>query len=262
MHERLLHIKQSEEAVKAEIAELQGQRISEKFQLNKLEQENELLRKQNDWLSGELDRKTVEFQEYRKEKSSSLLQLRSSLDEKTQLATVQQETIIDLKKRNQELTVQLESYMERLRESSDKIITMQEEFKQEMNTQTKLANLYKASAEENGQRLNVLESAFSELQSVVDAKNAELVRLRSHIDSEKASVEAALNAREQELEKLRTELQDANDAIGLSSGMGRLADPSQSLLLSPTAAAAQRLQKSGKSFTEVVRGGQVYMLKV
>lgn len=103
----------------------------------------ELLRKQVETLSEELEDKTVELLNLRRAKATQSVNNESELATKTEELRIALETIADLKATNEKLTERAEELLEKLTSQRESYDIMMDNFHQELSAQTKLAQLYK-----------------------------------------------------------------------------------------------------------------------
>ncbi|XP_048581842.1 nucleoprotein TPR isoform X2 [Nematostella vectensis] len=239
---------------KAEAAldDIESQGTSFKIREKRMDQEKVLLQKQNESLSAELKAKTEELATIRKEKSGQVLQLRSQLETSNEELKSLKEFQEDLKATNGELEKKVKSFMERLRESRDQLAKSEEHFKNELASQSRLADLYKDESEESKKRAKEMQTAMDELQKLlkeaVDARLATEARIQ---EMEFSHVEVVKDL-ESKVHALETELNNANDLLEAARQRGA-APMSEEMLstLSPTAAATSSLLKSGMTLTEI-----------
>jgi len=143
MSEKLSEANSIKCEAQAKLDQIQSQETSLKFREKRIEQEKELIQKQNTWLSEELKTKTDELVKLRKEKSSQVLELQTQLDERTEELSHLKTSADTMKESNNEMKSKVESYMEKLKEAREQFVKMEDHFKTELASQSKLAILYK-----------------------------------------------------------------------------------------------------------------------
>ncbi|KAK9764735.1 Protein mlp1 [Basidiobolus ranarum] len=252
LQDKLSITKKEVSRLENELQEARHAELSSKFKQQTVEQELLLLRQQNEWLTQELNTKTEEFGKYRREKTSQLSKLQNELDTAVDNEAVASQAASSAHRRFEEQTTKLEDAFAKIKELQNQLISEEENFKSEMATQIRLATLWEKSSNEAKERMSDLDEVISDLQRSLEEKNEEFEYTVKKYTEENDSLREELNSAESQLEKLQIELRRANEILGTTVD---LSDTEQSRiragLLSPTAAIASRLQKSGKSFTEV-----------
>ncbi|XP_013390064.1 nucleoprotein TPR [Lingula anatina] len=233
----------------AKVDELQSQDVSSQFKMKRLEQERDQLQQQIQWLNGEVKQKTTELMNCRKERSTKHLELQSQLDQKTDEIQHLQQTLENLRKVNSEQTAKIENFIEKLKDARNSHAQMEEQYRHELQAQVKLVSLYKTSAEEAEAKVRELMTAVEEMQKLLkQAREAhEALEKERQVDAAKHG--EMLTSKDETISKLQKELQHANELI---KKQGVLSLSQQNIeAMSPTAAAASRLLKSGKTLTQI-----------
>jgi len=207
--------------------------------------------------------------------STSLLHLQSQIDE----LTAERDFLEQSKSHHTTLmndkSKKLEDTLEKLKEARNELVEKQEEFRKEMMTQTKLSKLYKSSLDETNSKNVLLEGfllfspffslSFSfcllhtpffpseqvqEQEEALQKATAEIYTLREQRAQSQETFSSKVIEREKELDQLRSQLRHANELLANFTAPQAQQHPD---VLSSTAQAAARLQKSGLTFTHVVR---------
>ncbi|KAJ3313257.1 hypothetical protein HDV04_002241 [Boothiomyces sp. JEL0838] len=227
------------------LAQTQASELELKTLLSNANQQVEQSQKIIDWLNQELAGKGEQLQQYRKEKSGQLSVIQAELEVSNQEKASLQIRNQNLVERNNELQEKLESKLTRIRELENNQITLESQFKIEMNSQKKLADLYQSKCQE-------LTTQNEELEEVLRNVEGQLNRLSNESETrllEKTEIIEEMQAEKNKLlldiEKLESELQTINNELSAKSTSDQVGQ------LSQTAAVASRLQKTGKSFTQI-----------
>ena len=112
-----------------------------------------------------------------------------------------------------------------------------------------MAELYKKQAEDAEEKSNKLSEAITELQGLLKQAGDRYGSLEDHFEKEKVEHKDELKRRNDAIRALRKELTDANELINTLKHRGLTEEGIAAL--SPAAAAASKLIKSGMSLTQV-----------
>lgn len=179
-----------------------------------------------------------------------MLQLQSQLDDAISERDSLEQSKGLLQKLTTEKSLKLEETLGRLKEAKDELIEKEEVFRKEMTTQTKLSKLYKTSLDESQAKNSHLEEELQERETALRKAQQDIQDLREERAKFQETHGAKLIEKDKELDTLRAQLRHANELLAAVS----IPQPQQTTdILSSTAQAASRLQKSGLSFTQVVR---------
>ena len=205
-----------------------------------------------DWLNKQLS-----------DKSAHILELRATFNARTYALESQCDELQAECKRHASLAASLQSANEsmeaQLADITGKMQTVREQearsriaYADEAESRERLIELYKEEAASGKQKLAEAADAIGELKALVD----EVKREYESVCEEKARADAAYEAKMRETDetigKLEQELKNANDLLSIAKRKGAHvlaeADIEQ---LSPAAAVASRLLKSGMSLTQI-----------
>lgn len=156
-----------------------------------------------------------------------------------------------LQSRNTELELRFNHTLEKLEESSSRILSQEQQFKAEISNQTKLVSLYQSQCQDITNRNEVLESHIKTMTSEQQSNQETIDSIQRNNSIILDECRALIYEKELQIEKMGAELSVMNKGIE----QGTMNEST----LSQTANAASRLQKSGKTFTQVVN---LYFLKV
>ncbi|XP_033110270.1 nucleoprotein TPR-like [Anneissia japonica] len=250
--EKLATANQQKVEAQVKLDEIQSHDMSAKYREKRLEQEKQLLASQNEWLNTELKTKTNDLLAVKKEKSEMVLGLQAKVTSMTDEVQHLTDLNESLKKTNSDQTKKIESLIQKIKENSDAQAQSEELFHNEIQSQSKLASLYKASSEESEGKVKELIRAVEELQKLLK----QATEAHTNLENKISEIEKAKDEQEYELQtKLNTltrELEDANDLLAAAKKK-RLPPLSEEELsnLSPTAAAASKFLKPGMTLTEI-----------
>jgi nucleoprotein TPR len=210
-----------------------------------LQQELNQSVKANEWLNEELKVKSHQIVEYRREKTAQISQLQKDLENISQEKMTSNHRNEILNSRLEELEQKYNAKLEKLHELEDSKIISEQQFKSEMISQKKLADLYQSKSVE-------LQTHLKELENLIKSLEIKIVELDEQKQSEKTTSEkeieelkTLIQTQSLQIEQLESELSVVNKDLmhqNISNQIGNLSE---------TAASASRLQKSGKSVTEI-----------
>uniref|UniRef100_A0A672SZI6 Nucleoprotein TPR n=1 Tax=Sinocyclocheilus grahami TaxID=75366 RepID=A0A672SZI6_SINGR len=229
LNDKLVETNTIKMELQLKLDELQSSEVSIQYRKKRMEQEKELLQNQNTWLNSELKSKTDELYALSRDKGKEILQLKCSLESKKEEVTRLQDQVNTLKKNNDNMQKSTEDLMNKLKEAKVQRASMEEKYRNELNANLKLCNLYKVNILLLSSTANKgTEKKLSELQSVREKAESDLHEKVGHL--------------EEELENANTRLAD----------LKRRALTEEELTnLSPTAAAVAKIVKPGMKLMEL-----------
>jgi nucleoprotein TPR len=181
---------------------------------------------------------------------ASVIELQSKFDALSQTCTTAQATLQSTQYAYQAQSRQLSQTLEKVNDLQAQLADRSASFQAESTTQTRLIDLLERREEESKRRLEVVDAEWEALLSRAAASEN---RLKDQLEVERAENERLLR----ELEIART----VGDRFASGDFMppdtpGTLGTPGPegtniSFALSPTARLATRLQRNGRSYTEV-----------
>ncbi|KAI8601052.1 hypothetical protein EDD21DRAFT_292779, partial [Dissophora ornata] len=221
----------------SESRESKASEMTHKLQKQAIEQELEMLKQRMEWTNSELDAKSKEFSSYRSEKTAQISQLQADLDQARIEATAASTSNTNLERRLKEQQQRLEDVIEKNKDLQDQSLLQEEQFRTEMETQRRLGELWERAAKDTKGRIADLERMHLGLETRILFAFIKLERSTMQIEQlkeEQKRADEILN---------KAGLMDTTGASGFD--LGRMG------VLSPTAAAAAKLQKTGMSLTQV-----------
>uniref|UniRef100_A0A673GWF4 Nucleoprotein TPR n=1 Tax=Sinocyclocheilus rhinocerous TaxID=307959 RepID=A0A673GWF4_9TELE len=224
--------------------ELQSSEVSIQYREKRMEQEKELLQNQNTWLNSELKSKTDELYTLSRDKGKAILELKCSLESKKDEVTRLQDQVNTLKKNNDNMQKSTEDMMNKLKEAKDQRVSMEEMYRNELNANLKLCNLYKNAAADSESKNAELNRAVEELNKLL--KEAMQGLKIKNLQSVRERAESDLQEKVRHLEK---ELENANTR--LTDFKRRALTEEELTNLSPTAAAVAKIVKPGMKLMEL-----------
>ncbi|KAJ3275866.1 hypothetical protein HDV01_006732 [Terramyces sp. JEL0728] len=227
------------------LAQTQANELELKSLLANANQQAQQSKKIVDWLNQELASKGDQLQQYRKEKTEQVASLQAGLDTANQENSSLQIRNQSLLERNNELQEKLETKLNQIRELENNQITIESQFKIEMNSQKKLADLYQSKCQELASQNQELEDVLRKVEEQLNKLNNESESRLMEKNEIIEEMQLEKNKLHLDIEKLESELQTINNELSAKSTAEQVGQFSQ------TAAVASRMQKTGKSFTQI-----------
>uniref|UniRef100_A0A1I8NNF9 Nucleoprotein TPR n=1 Tax=Stomoxys calcitrans TaxID=35570 RepID=A0A1I8NNF9_STOCA len=232
----------------ARVDEIEGKEVSLDFKERRMEQEREMLHKQIQTLTQDLNRNISELQNIRRENTMNSMQLEARLSEKTE-----ELKIIHLQCSQQKDTI--ERLTQNVQDLSSKILAQNEEaqkmmdfYKKELDAKTKLADLYKSNCEDTDMERTELTAAISDFKRMLAEASDQYGELETKLKATQLKHEEELEERQKAIDALKEEIKHANELLkelkaeSVESAISKLA---------PTAAVASRLIRTDMSLTEL-----------
>ncbi|KAK2737652.1 hypothetical protein FQN57_007459 [Myotisia sp. PD_48] len=161
---------------------------STRFREQSLQQEVDLLKKNNEWFETELKTKSAEHLKFRKEKSARISELQRLNEEANSKVETLERNENSLKRRLDDVEQKYEDALTTVQELKEESIQATESFRVELDSAGRLAQLQQAAAETAKQRVQEFQRA---LEKAKDNAADEISRLRAEIETEHSDKEAA-----------------------------------------------------------------------
>ncbi|KAF4082461.1 hypothetical protein AMELA_G00151390 [Ameiurus melas] len=253
--DRLADVSATNMQLQLKVDQLEALEVSIKYKEKRLEQEKDLLQAQVTWMSEELKTKSEELLSLSRQKGNEILELKCSLTNKEDECTRVQDQLASLKSSNENLQKQAEDLIRKLKEAKEQQAGSEEKFRNELNANIKLSNLYRGAAADAEAKSEELSQAVEELHKLLkeagEAHKAMEMQL-AEAESCKRKDVAELMERVGILEK---ELDNANDLLSdTARRAGTTSAPvlrdKQLSTMSPTAVAVAKI-RPGMKLTEI-----------
>ena len=176
-------------------------------------------------------------------------QLQTTLDEKQaqiRLLEGREEALVADK---EVIQARLDTLIDRLKEARESNTHLEEGYNQEIRAQTNLANLYKTQTSDAEEKSTELGKAVEELQGLLKQSSERYGALEDNLEKEKDENKEEIRRRNEAIRALKKELDNANELIKTLKHRGLTEEGINAL--SPAAATASKLIKSGMSLTQV-----------
>lgn len=187
-HSKLLALRREISQLEERNQSLENATSSQKFKEQSLQQEIDLLKRNNEWHSNELKTRTQEHAKFRKERNARMLSLEHDLEE----ANANKD---NLKRIETSLRQRLDEVQAKADEAFARIATLQEEaarkeqsFRTEVSGSKRLSELQAQNAATHKARLLEVQA---ELEQIRDETRDEIGRLQAEIETERMDKEDA-----------------------------------------------------------------------
>lgn len=217
----------------------------QQFKIQYLEQQVDLVRKAADSASSALEEKSQELAKYRREKHDELVNLTTSLETISANHSATSSSLESVQKAYNEKTRLLSDCMQKINDLEGRLTDQTSSYRMEFSNQARLIELLESRNAQARSRLEEVESEWGKMVHLAEERQSHLI---VEIEREKS--------RGDRLESILEEVNAVKDGQDLAleqSGMRAqiLSSGSPEFNLSPAASVAAKLQKTGKSFTEV-----------
>ena len=170
-----------------------------------MQQELELLRRNNEWLESELRTKNAEHSQARKEKNAKVAELQRQIEESRSTIDSLKRTENALRTRLEEVELKADQSFAKIQRLQDDAASEQEQFRKELEAAQRLAELFEDSAKTTRERLQDVQASVEQIK---DDAAEEVGRFRAEVETERSERETA-ERRASELE-VQVERLEAN----------------------------------------------------
>ncbi|XP_023303718.2 nucleoprotein TPR [Lucilia cuprina] len=232
----------------ARVDEIESKEVALDFKERRMEQEREMLHKQIQTLSQDLNRNISELQNIRRENTMNTMQLEARLTEKTEEVKIIQVQCNQYKETIERLTQNIQELSTKMLGQSEEAQKMMDFYKKELDAKTKLSDLYKSNCEDTDIERNELSAALSDLKRMLAEASDQYGELETTFKATQLKHEQDLEEKNKVIEALKDEVKHANELLkelqdeSVENAISKLA---------PTAAVASRLIRSDMSLTEL-----------
>ncbi|XP_068911983.1 nucleoprotein TPR-like isoform X2 [Tenebrio molitor] len=232
----------------AQADEVSSMKLRLEYREKRIEQERQLLNNQIESLTEDLNARTEELLNMRRDNTSRCIQLETKLTEKTQELMVANEQIKSLTELNNNFANRNEELSQKLLNQREADAKMNESYLHEIEAKTKLANAYKSMFEESQQHTEGLQEALAEVQQLLKHATDQYGELETKHKETELTHEEILAKKNECIAMLKKELEVSKELLD-NCKQDQIHKDIEGL--SPTAASASRLLKSGMTITEI-----------
>uniref|UniRef100_A0AAR2LSE7 Nucleoprotein TPR n=1 Tax=Pygocentrus nattereri TaxID=42514 RepID=A0AAR2LSE7_PYGNA len=210
LNDRLVEVNAAKMQLQLKLDELEAAEVSIKYKEKRMEQEKELLQGQVTWLNDELKAKSEELLSLSRQKGSEILDLKCNLNDKEDEISRLQDQVTSLKASNENLQKQTEDMISKLKEAKEQQASLEEKFRNELNANIKLSNLYKGAADDAEAKSEELNRAVEELHKLLKEAGE---GKRSEKQREVAELKQQISSLEKELDNANELLSDTKHRV-------------------------------------------------
>uniref|UniRef100_A0A8C4ITP2 Nucleoprotein TPR n=1 Tax=Dicentrarchus labrax TaxID=13489 RepID=A0A8C4ITP2_DICLA len=237
LNDKLVEVNTAKMTLQMKLDELEAAEVNIKYKEKRMEQEKELLHGQTSWLNEELKAKSEELLSLSREKGNQVLELKCNLENKEDEACLCFCTYIKMVK------------------AKEQQATMEEKFRNELNANIKLSNLYKGAAADSEAKSEELSQAVEELHKLLKDAGEANKALEEKLQEMNGATDKSVAELKERIQGLEKELDNANELLSSSKLRGPVGTTSmlseeQMTTMSPTAAAVSKI-KPGMKLTEL-----------
>lgn len=233
--------------LQSQLAEAQASEATIKFKASTLEQQINLHEQSNEQLNVELSKQLARHAELRKSTTEEVSRLQSQLDQKVSECDEVSERYRTLKNTHSNLDRKLHETLNKNRELQLEAAEASRTFQEEIQAYKHVLEQHERMSTETRARINEIEREETVLRETLQKRETALIG-QAERERERAG---ALRTKVEELEGIIHRLQSGELPVPGTPGTPGTPGPDGSLILSPTASVVARLQRGGKSVTEV-----------
>ncbi|XP_075224314.1 nuclear basket protein megator isoform X2 [Lycorma delicatula] len=228
--------------------EVEGLKLELSCKEKRLDKERALLLERIQGLQSDVAKHSTDLVNLRREHTANVLLLQSQLAEKTEELRHLIATNSQLNDTINSLKIRVESLTQKLVAQCENETKLSEGYQQEIKSQTKLADLYKGLSEEAASKNAELTMAVKELQKLLEDASRQYGDLETKLKEQEVKHEVIIEKKKECISNLKKELDHANVLVKVAK-QEQLENVVENL--SPAAAAAGRLIKSGMTLTQI-----------
>ena len=208
-HQKVVELRKQITALEQSVQTANSSVASAKFKEQSLQQEVDMLKKNNEWLENERKIKGDEHTTFRKEKNARISELSRSNEQYISEIETLRRSETSLKYRLEDQTSKFEDLLEEKQKLQEEHMSSEDALRREVDAIKRLADLQQATAETAKERVQELSAALDEARA--DAAD-EIGALRAESETEhadKLAAEERIAELETTMEQLRNELEES-----------------------------------------------------
>ncbi|XP_072536890.1 translocated promoter region b, nuclear basket protein isoform X2 [Salminus brasiliensis] len=256
LNDRLVEANAAKMQLQLKLDDLEASEVSIKYKEKRMEQEKGLLQGQVTWLNDELKAKSEELLALSRQKGSEILELKCNLNNKEDEVARFQDQVASLKASHENLQKQTEDMICKLKEAKEQQASSEEKFRNELNANIKLSNLYKGAAADAEAKSEELNQAVEELHKLLKEAGEAHKALEVKMEEMESGKQKDISELKEQISSLEKELENANELLShtkhraISSTSVSILAEEQLTTMSPTAVAVTKIKPDMK-LTEI-----------
>ncbi|KXT04956.1 hypothetical protein AC579_4293 [Pseudocercospora musae] len=187
-HSKLLALRREISQLEQKNQSLENAAASQKFKEQSLQQEIELLKKNNEWHANELQTRSQEHTKFRKERNARISTLERDLEDANASLEALKRTETTLRQRLDDVQAKADEAFARIACLQEEAARKEQSFKTELDGSKRLAELQAQSAATHKSRLQEVQAQVDRLR---DEAADEIGRLQAEIETERGDKETA-----------------------------------------------------------------------
>lgn len=233
--------------LQSQLAEAQASEANIKFKASTLEQQISLHEQSNEQLNADLSKQLARHAELRKSTTEEVSRLQSQLDQKVSECDEVSERYRTLKNTHSNLDRKLHETLNKNRELQLEAAEASRTFQEEIQAYKQVLEQHERMSTETKARINEIEREETALRETLQNREAVLINQAARERDRSSS----LSTRVEELEGIIHRMQSGDLPVPGTPNAPGTPGPDGNLILSPTASVVARLQRGGRSITEV-----------
>ena len=206
-HQKIIALRRDISAIEDKNQTLENAASAARFKEQSLQQEVDLLKRNNEWQDSELKTRAAEQSKFRKEKNARISELQRANEDANNTLEALKRTETTLRQRLDQLGQKADDAFAKIQQMQESSSKADESFRVELDSARRLADLQKQSADTAKARLQDLQNTIDQIkESAAD----EVGQLQAEVETERSDREAVENRLaelELELEGLQTAVQ-------------------------------------------------------
>lgn len=187
-HGKLLSLRREVSQLEERNQSLENAASSQKFKEQSLQQEIDLLKRNNEWHAGELQTRSQENAKFRKERNARIASLQRELEDSSSSLDALKRTETNLRQRLEELQGKADEAFARIASLEEEATRKEQGWKAELDGSRRLAELQAQNAATHKARLQQIEG---ELDQIKEDAAEEIGKYQAEIETERADKEQA-----------------------------------------------------------------------
>ena len=236
----------------AKLEEMQKKEQNILFREKQYELDKQRLLNEIEWLNQQLKEKSSQLLDVRSNLNKRTYELESSVEDLSAENSKLKSQVENLQTANEKLEAQNDELTNKIQEVREREVQARMDFNEESVSREKLIELYKEENESAMIKLKQAAENIVELEGLVKEIKDEYAKLANEKEICDEKYEAKLKENDETIAKLEQELKNANELLSIAKRKGAtVLSESDIEQLSPAAAVASRLLKSGMSLTQI-----------
>ncbi|KAJ1543631.1 hypothetical protein HK096_008326, partial [Nowakowskiella sp. JEL0078] len=203
-------------AVNETLITIQSELFDSKHKLATSEQLLSATRAENETTLSELQRKSDEYQRFRREKSEQIAMLQAQCDEAVQEKLTLEIKNQSLEERNEALNIKIQSLAEKVKESEDNSTLSTQQFRNEMTSQKRLNDLLTSENNDLRERNTELEILVQDMETAIESHESRNRDFQTEYENRLEVMQHENDELASQNEKLLNEVKAINEGMNIN----------------------------------------------